>query len=211
MKIPLVIDAIILDESEAAVPAAEQIICAGLRDMTDACFMDDSYNRYPAENAVGFQWGYNVKSTLRNVWVAPQVRTKNLDYTAHTGRAARGAIDYIFNGRLDLGIELALSQNATGVREHLERFDKNYERYEKTGVVLHFQTKNEDPIIDLTAPYDTAKAKERIYTFLKEKNALYRGNTLVRSNVVRYLPSPTTKSYSTYVFSSMRRAVMVLK
>ena len=118
---------------------------------------------------ISFQKGFNVKQTLSNVWVAPQVRTKYLD---HKTRGSKLAIDCFFKGRLNLGIEIALNQNATGLREHLERFDKNYERYQETGVVLHLQTKNENPIIDLTAPYDTPKAKDRIYPFLKKKNAL---------------------------------------
>ena len=208
MKSSPVTDPIILDESEAARPAAEQIICAGLRDMTDASFMDTHYDMVAVENAVGFQWGYNVRRNLSDVCVAPQVRIVNQD---HKTRVPKPAIDYFFNGRLNLGIELALNQNAAGVREHLERFDSHYKRYGENGVVLHLQTKNENPITDLTAPFDTEKAKNRIYTFSKVQNALYRGKTLVRANVVRHLSSPSTKSYSTYVSSCMRKAVMILK
>ena len=41
-------------------------------------------------------------------------------------------------------IELALNLSLDGnrrIREHLERFKKGYARYERTGVVLHFETK----------------------------------------------------------------------
>lgn len=211
MYIPPATDAMILDESEAAVPVAEQIIIAGLRDMTDACFKSDGYlDVVDVQNALCFYWGRNVKRNLRNIWVAPQLRIIKIDQKY---RGPKLAIDHIFNDHLNLGIELAVNRGAAGVREHLEGFDRHYERYKETGVVLHLQTYDydEDFIINLVAPYDTVEAKNRIYTYSKMKNALYRGSTLVRSNVVRHLPSPTTKSYSTYAFSCMRRAVMVLK
>ena len=187
-----------LDDSEAPVTAEEESMCAGLHHMTDASFLNAHYD---------FEWGHNVARIQRNVWIAPQVRTKNTDYNTH---GPKQSIDYFSIGRLNLGIALALDQNAAGLREHLERLDKNYGSFQQTGVLLHLQTKNEDPITDLTAPFDTAEARNRVYTFSKMKNALYRGNTLVRTNV-RHLSSPNTRSYSTYVVSCMRRAVMVLK
>jgi hypothetical protein len=188
-------------------PYAQQVICAGLRDMVDADFKDAHYDIDAVENAVGFRWGYNVKSALSEVWVAPQVRTKNVN---HVGRGPKPVIDFFFNGRMNMGIELALNQKATGIREHLERFDNNYKDHKENGVVLHFQTENATPVTEMKEPYNTAEAKNRIYTYVKKSNELYRGTCLVKSNVTR-LPSPPKTRYSTYAFGCLRRVMKSLK
>jgi hypothetical protein len=188
-------------------PYAQQVICAGLRDMVDADFKDAHYDIDAVENAVGFRWGYNVKSALSEVWVAPQVRTKNVN---HVGRGPKPVIDFFFNGRMNMGIELALNQKATGIREHLERFDNNYKDHKENGVVLHFQTENATPVTEMKEPYNTAEAKNRIYTYVKKSNELYRGTCLVKSNVTR-LPSPPKTRYSTYAFGCLIRVMKSLK
>ena len=188
-------------------PYAQQVICAGVRDMVDADFNDAHYDLDAVENAVGFRWGYNVKSALSEVWVAPQVRTKNVN---HVGRGPKPVIDFFFNGRMNMGIELALNQKATGIREHLERFDNNYKDHKENGVVLHFQTENATPVTEMKEPYNTVEAKNRIYTYVKKSNELYRGTCLVKSNVTR-LPSPPKTPYSTYAFGCLRRVMKSLK
>ena len=110
-----------LDESEK-VPYAQQIICAGLRDMTEENFQDGHYDITAVENALGFTWGYMVKSVIPNIWLAPQVRTL---YFEHKKSGSKPLIDFVFNGRINMGIEIAVNQKASGIREHLERFDNN--------------------------------------------------------------------------------------
>jgi hypothetical protein len=70
ININLYLDEINLDETEIN-PYAQQIIYAGLRDMTEEDFKDSRYFR--VLNAMYFRWGYNVSSVLRNVWVSPHV------------------------------------------------------------------------------------------------------------------------------------------
>ena len=62
-------DAIILDESDAAVPAAEQVTCAGLRDMPSASFMDAHYDMVAVENAVA---GYGIPGIPGIPGIAPK-------------------------------------------------------------------------------------------------------------------------------------------
>jgi hypothetical protein len=124
-------DEMILADEEK-VPFAQQIICAGLRAMTEEDFKDAFYDAVAVENAVGFRWGFNVRSVLRNVWVAPQVRTA---YAEHSKPGAKPVIDFIFNGRLNLGIKLALNLKADGIQEHLTRFDGNYKRFKTHGLI----------------------------------------------------------------------------
>lgn len=125
---------------------------------------------------------------------------------------AKPLIDFYFNGRVNLGVELVLNENAGGVQEHLQRFDDKYIRFKDNGVVFHIQTKKEEPVLDMKPPYDTEMAKNRVYTFVKKRNALYQGSNLVQSNVVRCLPSPPVKtaSYSTTVARYVCKKVLKL-
>ena len=189
-------------------PFAQQIICAGLHDMTHEDFMDANFYKKPTENCLGYRWANCLKSALCDVFIAPQTRTK---YEDHRGPGPKPTIDFIFNGRLNMGLELALDLNAEGVREHLSRFDGNYNRYKTNGFVFHFMTVGDEPVIDMKEPYHTDNAKKCVYTYVKTKNALFRGSVLVKLDAVRVLPSPPVRSYSTHALGCLRRVVKGLK
>jgi hypothetical protein len=59
----------------------------------------------------------------------------------------------------------------------------------------------------MQAPYDSVEAKNRVYTFVMKKNALYRGSSLVQSNVSSHLPSAPSRSYSTIAARYLHKAV----
>jgi len=207
MDIPSNPDLIITLDDTQKTPYAEQIICAGLRDMNEEDFKDGNYNITAVENAIGFRWGYNIRSVLPEVWFAPQVRTQ---YAEHNMSGAKPVIDFFFNGRLNLGIELALNLKADGITKHLQRFDYDYKRFKKNGVLLHFITEKDTPVVDLNKPYDSLHYKNSIYTFVKKKNALYRGSTLIQSNVARRLPFPPARYYSNTSMDCVRKFVRML-
>jgi hypothetical protein len=207
MKIPQIPNGTITLDDTQKTPYAEQIICAGLRDMDEEDFKDGNYDITAVENAIGFRWGYNIRKVLPEVWVAPQVRTQ---YAEHNMSGAKPVIDFFFNGRLNLGIELALNLKADGITKHLQRFDYDYKRFKKNGVLLHFITEKDSPVVDLSKPYDSLDYKNSIYTFVKKKNALYRGSTLIQSNVARRLPSPPTRYYSNTSMDCVRKIVRML-
>jgi hypothetical protein len=187
-------DVIYLDHTQQ-IPYAQQIICAGLRDMVESDFKYDRYSIALNEIAVGFKWNYNINSVLQDLWVAPQVCTKP---------GAQQLIDFYFDEKLNLGIALALNLTANGIKEHLKRFaddnDNNSDckRYKNNRFVLHFVTENDNVVIDMEKPYNTLEAKNKVYTFVKNKNALYCGSSLVKSNVVRLL-SPPIRPFCTLV------------
>jgi len=195
---------ITLDDSAQKVPYVEQIICAGLRDMAEEDFRDPHFDKIPVENSIGFRWGFNVQSVVSNVWLAPQVRTL---FSDHKGPGSKPLIDFCFNGRLNMGVELALNVDNAGVQEHLARFEKNYKRYKSNGFIFHILTERETPVVSMKAPYDTLEAKNRVYTFIKKKNALFRGEVLIRENVVKSLSSPPSRAYSTLGLKSMLKFV----
>jgi hypothetical protein len=182
-------------------PYAQQVISAGLRDMEEEHFMDAHYQKTAVENAVGFRWGFNLKACVPALWVAPQPRTK---YEEQTGPGRKPVIDFAFNGRMDMGIELALDVNMTSLVEHLGRFDNKYKRY-KTGAVFHLDTKNESPVVP------ELDGKQPVYTFLKKENALYCNSNLVQSNVSRFLKSPPARSYSTHAVGFLKSALKRIK
>jgi hypothetical protein len=207
MDIPSNPDLIITLDDTQKTPYAEQIICAGLRDMNEEDFKGGgNYNNIAAvENAIEFRWGYNIRKVLPEVWVAPQIRTQY--YAEHNNMSvAKPVIDFFFDGRLNLGIELAFNLKADGITKHLQRFDYDYQRFKKNGVLLHFITDEKDtPVVDLNKPYDSLDYKNSIYTFVKKKNALYRGSTLIQSNVARRLPSPPARYYSITSMNCVRK------
>lgn len=205
----LVDNKIALDDS-GKTPHAEQIICAGLRNMKEEDFQDPNFvPRPPVENAIGFRWGQYVRGTYPNLFFAFQSRTMT---DAHFGPGAKPTIDFVFNGTLNLGIEILLNGNSKSVEEHLSRFDGKYKRYKENGIIFHIDTMKSEPTIQLEEPYQSDDAKNRIYTFLKKRNVLYRGSTLVKSSVCKNLPTPPTptRSFSTFAFSHLRRVVKFL-
>mmetsp|Transcript_15793 Transcript_15793/g.21715 ORF Transcript_15793/g.21715 Transcript_15793/m.21715 type:complete len:358 (+) Transcript_15793:368-1441(+) len=104
MKILRSSDEITLDETQTT-PYAQQIISAGLRDMTEEDFKDVHYDFFRVESAMCFRWAYRVASVLCNVRILPQARTQ---YVGHAANRAKPVIDFYFNGRLNLGIEVEL-------------------------------------------------------------------------------------------------------
>jgi hypothetical protein len=205
LKAPLtsnpVENVITLDDTQKT-SYAQQVICAGLRDMTEEHFKDAHYDQIAVENAVGFQWGFNVKSAFTNIWISPQTRTM---YEEHKGPGRKPIIDFFLNGRLNMGIELVLNVDKTSLAEHAGRFELKYKRYNKTGAVLHFDTKNED------LSTHTSEGKIPVYTFVKKRNELFCGLRSVKTNVSKYLMTPPSRSYSTFAVGRLSKVLKGLK
>jgi hypothetical protein len=189
-----------LDDSK---PYIEQLICAGLEKFTEDDFKDPVVDTIAVENAISFRWAWNIKLSLKEVWVVSQVRTM---YKEKSTVGAKPCIDFIFNGRLDrLAVEVVVDNNSKGVEKHLKRFDENYSYLKENGFVFHIQTKDKDPELNFSYPYDTDTAKSRVYTFNKHRNALYRGSENVMTGIVKafsvppsFKPNSTTRrSFST--------------
>ncbi len=72
------------------------------------------------------KFGCNVRASFSNVKMFFQAQT---NYEKRTVSGVIPVIDFALNGRFDLGIEVALNVNATGIKEHLQRFDDKYIRY----------------------------------------------------------------------------------
>ena len=190
------VEAIKLDESKGIESCTTQLICAGLRYIRDNDFSDIKICKVAVENAISMKWGSNVKHALPNVMMYFQARTV---YEYHGGPGAKPLIDFVFNGRLNLGVEVAVNLNANGIKEHVQRFDDKYKLLKENGVVLHIDTKRSQPVLVQSLDNDP---NDRIYTFLTSRNELYRGSELVATQVSKHLASPfelpTSKNASKY-------------
>jgi hypothetical protein len=197
-----------LDDS-GKTPSAEQIICAGLSKMKEEDFQDAMFMpKPPLGNAIGFRWGQNVRRTYPNLFFTSHSRTM---FEKHCGPGAKPTIDFVFNGKLNLGIEIVLNGNHRAVHEHLSRFDGKYQLSKDNGIIFHIDTMKDEPTIHFEKPYESDSAKNRIYTFLKKRNVLYRGSTMVQNGVCKHLSTPLTRPYSTFAFGThLRRVVKFL-
>jgi hypothetical protein len=179
-----------LDDTERT-PYVEQIICAGLGEMGEEDFLDAYERMVAVEDAISFRWGTNVLKSLSNVWLAAQAR---MGKGGLMTSGAQPRIDFIFNGKLNLGIEVVLNQSDTGVEEHLSRFLDKYKRLQDRGYVFHIDTKRGKV---------TTKS-DKVYTFLKKQNALYRGSSLLKRGVSTRIRTPPERQFSTLAYRCLR-------
>ena len=175
---------VLLDESKDRMSCAEDIICAGLRYISTEDFKDLNSDYCAVENAIAVKWGYNVRKSFSNVMMYFQARTM---YGERIGPGARPLIDFVFNGRLHLGVEVAVNLNAPGIKEHLQRFNDKYLMLKDFGIVLHIDTMRSEPV--LVDSFDN-ETNNKIYTFIANRNELYRGATLVKTQVSAHLRAP---------------------
>ncbi len=180
------VEAITLDESEGIESCTAQLICAGLRYISENDISDSYRGNIAVEHAVAMKWGSNVRytllaSNLPDVVVCFQART---GYEESGLPGARLLIDFVFNGRLNLSVEVAVYLHAEGIRERLQRFDDDKVL---NGVVLHIDTRQRRP--DLVQSLDNG-LNDRIYTFFAGRNELYRGTELIATQVSRNLAAP---------------------
>jgi hypothetical protein len=198
MPPPKKLDIFELDYSDERKSFAEQVICAGLHHITYQDFKDLDGRTVAVENAISMKWGCYVTYALPNVRIYFQARTM---YEDHKGPGAKPLIDFVFNGELNLGVEVALNLDAKDIKGHLDRFKNKYKVFLENGVVLHIDTESQEPV--LIEPLEENEIlNNKIYTFLVDRNVLYRGSTLIQSNVARKLRSELIISTSENASSS---------
>lgn len=184
MRCDAVVEPITLDESKGIEACTAQLICAGLRYISGKDFSDINSGKIAVENAISMKWGCNVRHSLPNVKMYVQART---GYENNGGPGAKPLIDFVFNGRLNLGVEVAFNLKTDGIKEHLQRFNDKYKLLKENGIVLHIDTRRSRPVLVQSLDNDSNK---RIYTFLVSRNELYRGSELIETQVSENLAAP---------------------
>lgn len=185
---------ITLDFSDQSTPLAEQIICAGLADMSSLDFDEADFSRYlDRERGLAFRWGICAGLALKEqVWQSSPLFTED-PHDAST-------MDFSVNGNVILSLGLAKDRTNEAV---LDKFKK----IRPDSFLLHFVHYSTLEAAMEDVKMFPAAMQSRVYTFMKPYNCLLCGTNIVRSGVVRKLPTPSAM-YSACVTSSARWPVV---
>jgi len=170
-------DVIYLDHKKSYEENAELVIIEGLSGMEDSdfkCWRHESGVK--VENGVSFNWAYRARVKIPNAYLHSQER------------AASGVVDFYLNGFADTAIEVMLDATQTAapnstrqsqdIDGHQERFrdgKHDWKRY----VLFNFAMSKDEVIL----PRDFT-VHDKVYTFVRSTNSLYRGNKLLRSPAI---------------------------
>lgn len=198
-----------LDKKKTHEENTELVIVEGLSGMDDSdfkCWRHKSGVRY--EDGVSFNWAHKARVKIPNALLHFQERAKDRS----------GAVDFYLNGFADTAIEVMLDATQTlnpetkgqsqDIDMHRQRFLANYNW--KRFVLFNFAMSNDKVIL----PRDST-VHNRVYTFVRSTNTLYRGMEPIKTPAIPYLSGGSrpindgqTRSFSTVVkrfMSSVRR------
>lgn len=198
-----------LDLSGKSSSVVEQIIVAGLANMKPLDFEESNFSTLDNnERGLAFRWGVCAGSALKNqVWLTSEVVTEERKGT--TG--AKPTIDFVVNGDLNLGLELARDRTDAAMLNKLTKIGKGGVYSRRDSYLFHFVVNGtmKDAVRQVNRfPIDL---QTRVYTFMKDDNALLCGTKVVRKGVVRKLPSPPSmhptgaRQFGTLAFGALRR------
>jgi hypothetical protein len=175
----------------------EKIITTGLTHMTPTDFeepLDPNLEKY--EDAIGFCWGWNIKTYLTQLHIASQVQIPGDNKTGKNP-----CIDFVCNGENDIGFELIRNGTAAMCKDHADRFKNKYKRWRESGVILNFIISGDESVEKL---YESPTIP--IFHYLKETNTLYKGKKIFKHGVSQHISTPpisTTPSKRKFVESSI--------
>lgn len=191
-----------LDLTSETIPVVQQIITAGLVEMEPEDFLESNFSTMDNnERSLAFRWGVCCGAALKHqVWLSNEVITKEKEGQG----GAKPTIDFLVNGKLNLGLELAKNRNPSDMLNKLKKSGEGGVYSRHNSYIFHFVFNNtlENTVKQIrTLPSDM---QTRVYTFMKNNNALLCGTNIVQRGVVRKLPShPLTPSNGSKQFSTM--------
>ena len=170
---------------------ADKRIIGGLRHMQISNFYDHIGNpndslKPSVEDAISQRWSLNVIKEFSNVFVSPQNRTLS----------RKGRVDFIFNGREKIAIEVALNGTQSVYKTKLDKFlskDGVYREWKDSFAIFNIVTASRQRKVLNDIPIESL---QYIYEFNVETNVLYRGDKSEPflkcvSQYLRTPPSPT--------------------
>lgn len=186
-----------LDKKKSHEENTELVIVEGLAGMDESdfkCWRHQSGVK--VENGVSFNWAHKARANIPNAYLHSQER------------ANVGVVDFYLNGFADTAIEVMLDATQTvdaktkgqaqDIDAHLKRFEDDdypWKRY----VLFNFAMSKDRVIL----PRNTS-AHDKVYTFVRSTNSLYRGTTLIKAPAIpklsggsRFVSPDQTRSYST--------------
>ena len=158
----------------------------------------------PVEDALGFHWGFQ---RIENLYMSPQTPAdkemvreryftkvlKKEKFKLVPSKPGRPpTVDWFLNSRLGVALECIRDGDERGIEEKFRKFQEEYKEwpnnallnFQMAGKMLNYDVKNK--------PY-----ADRLFTFVKESNSLYRGSELCRPNVVHRLATMPIARFST--------------
>jgi len=196
----------LIDEDKPWLESAQEIVIAGLRNMKEEQFVEVNFVHY--EDMIGASSGINVNRAFSNLYMIGQQTIT----TTTGGRGQKPTVDWYFNGRLKLAVELVRmrtryplpSATITALNNHFAKFEGGeYSEWNERYVILHFQMTGKEllfptlRVVEKVKEKGKEKGKEKelnhqLFTFVYQTNTLYHGGEVVKRNVVRYLRTPRT-------------------
>jgi hypothetical protein len=208
---PLNVNEIKLDLSGKSAPVIQQIIVAGLANMRSLDFEESNFSTLDNnERGLAFRWGVCGSLALKNqVWLTSEVVTEERKGMA----GAKPTIDFVVNGDLNLGLELARDRTDDAMLDKLKKIGKGgvYSRHDS--YLFHFLIDGtmEDAVRQVNGfPIDL---QTRVYTYVRKYNTLLCGTKVVQKGVARMLPTPPSmhptgaRQFGTLTLGALRRLV----
>ena len=197
-------DIVYFDKTKSHEGNIELVIIEGLSAMEDSdfkCFRNESGTR--VEDGVSFNWAHKARTRVPNACLHYEVRGES------------GSVDFYLNSS-DTAIELMLNATQTAdpnsarqsqdIDEHRKRFSP-YKYQWKNYVLFNFAMKGDRVVL----PRDTS-VHDKVYTFVRSTNTLYRGNNLIRSPAIPNLSGGSygeSRSFSTILRAGNVRGIPV--
>jgi hypothetical protein len=146
------------------------------------------------ENAISARWATHLHAQMPTVFIASQVRA--ISEVVKPG--AKPTIDFLLNGRGQFAVEFSL--NGYDLKGKVLKFERGYHKeWESKYAIVNIITNSTNIQFEKKMKANSSEHKNfkaigssigNIYQFVTQTNKLYKGTTLLLSNVSINLPSP---------------------
>lgn len=204
-----------LDRSDKSPPMAQQIIEAGLANMKAPDFKEGNFSTMNNnERGLAHRWGVCAGAALKEqVWLTSEVVTKERNENKDN-IGAKPTIDFVVNGSLYMGLELAKNRTPKDIAVKFEKLGKEYGRHDS--YIFHFVFKGtlDEARQQVEQAVPEKDKQSRVYTFVKDYNTLLCGTKIVHKGVALNLSTPLdmypvgrvigARHFSTLAFGALR-------
>jgi hypothetical protein len=181
----------------------EKVITAGFTHMRENDFEEPIYTQLEKyEDAIGFCWAWYIKTYFTQLHVSSQVQVPH----EIKKRGKNPCIDFVFNGKNDVGIELIRNGNAKMCKEHADRFDNIYKRWRNSCAIVNIVLSGN---INSRNLYESKTIP--VFHYLKRTNTLYKGKKIFKTGVAKVPTPASNRGFSTMIHAGGKLQTNSLK